>query len=173
MIISITLPLLGWFVVTRALDIERPAAVGVTMALGLVSVGILKVVGSYLSDGFFRAYADRDNWDYLMMRFRVGGLPEDYKGSPSLTGVGQLDRDDVVFSMDINVASSGLYVNASPFGQLAIPWESIVMLRHRQLLTDEGPRDCAAVTLDGPQCWLTIPWTGHFDRLVPKSVGVA
>ena len=143
------------------------------MALVLVSVGVLKLAGKYLSDGFFRSYADRDNWDYLAMRFRVDKLPAEYKAAPSLTGVGQLDRDDVVFGMDIHVTKSGLYINTLPFGRLVVPWESVVMLRRRRLMTDEGLRDCAALTLDGPECWLTIPWTEHFDRFVPKSVGIA
>lgn len=173
MAVGIGLPVLGWFVATSAMELDHDAAIGITLGLGLVSVGLLKVVGNYLSDGFFRAYADRDNWDYLMMRFRVDRLPETYKAAPSLSGVGQLDRDDIVFGMDIAVSTSGLYVNASPFGRLDVPWASIVMLRHRQLMTNEGPRSCAAVTLDGPDCWLTIPWTEHFDRFVPKSVGIA
>lgn len=171
--VGIGLPLLGWLVTSSLAELEREAAIGVTMALVLVSVGVLKLVGNYLSDGFFRAYADKDNWDYLAMRFRVNRLPEEFRTAPSLTGVGQLDRDDVVFGMDINVSPSGLYINTLPFGRLVVPWQSIVMLRKRRLTTDEGPRDCATLTLDGPECWLTIPWTEHFDRFVPKSVGIA
>ena len=169
----IALPTLAWFISADVIELQRVNAIGVTLAAMLLALIVLKRVSDYLMDEFMRSYMDADNWDYLSARFGVAKPPLEYKDARGLKGVGALDRDDVVFAMDINVSGAGVYVNTLPFGRLVVPWESIQMLRHRRLLTDRGPQETVSVILDGPDSSLCIPWDGELDSLVPKSVGVS
>ncbi|MDJ0758921.1 MAG: hypothetical protein QNJ19_05940 [Woeseiaceae bacterium] len=134
---------------------------------------MLKLVSNYLMNGFMRSYMDAGNWDYLLARFGVTKLPVEFRSARRHVGTGQLDRDDVVFAMEVHVAESGFSVNTQPFGSLIVPWQSVQMLRRRRLATDRGQQDVVSVIIDGPESFLCIPWSSELDSLVPKSVGIS
>ncbi|MDJ0916530.1 MAG: hypothetical protein QNJ05_02125 [Woeseiaceae bacterium] len=172
-IAGIGLPALAWLIAAEVLELKLNTAIGVTLAVIIVAVVMLKLVSNYLMNGFMRAYMDAGNWDYLLARFGVARLPTEFRHAKRHAGVGQLDRDDVVFAMEIQVLETGFSVNIQPFGRIVVPWQSVQMLTRRRLKTDRGQRDVVSVIIDGPESFLSIPWSIELDSLVPRSVGIS
>ncbi len=164
--------MLAWLVTAQVLQLQPGTAISITLSAIILAVVMLRLVSNYLMNGFMRTYMDADNWDYLSARFGVARLPLEFRDARKLEGPGQLDRDDVVFVMEIHVSESGLSVCTQPFGRLVMPWHAVQMLRRRQLSTGGGPTDAVSVILDGPESFLCVPWSSELDRLVPKSVGI-
>ncbi len=172
-IAGVGLPTIAWLVAAEILKLQLYTAIGITLAVIIIAVVMLKLVSNYLMNGFMRAYMDAGNWDYLLARFGVARLPAEFRRAKRHTGVGQLDRDDVVFAMEIHVSEAGFSVNTQPFGRLVVPWQSVQMLRRRTLKTNRGQQDVVSVIVDGPESFLCIPWNSELDGAVPRSVGIS